>query len=545
MLSPLIDFLGMLLDHGLLFVTTSWPLLVVVAFSMLALPLPRAFGPLGERLESFAGNRRRAAVAVALLCLLWSASLVAARGSIPHPFIHDDFACLLGAEMFANGHASYPTHPLWQHFEQFHVLQVPSYASKYPIGNELLMAVAIRLTGIALVASWLTAAAAVVAIFYVLLAAMPARWALAGAAAAAIHPVMLNFSLSYRPGALATLGGALLFGATLRLASAPSVHLGAVAGAGLVMLAMTRPYEGVVLAIGCAVALLAHRRARLLAPAGVCAAVVVAGMIPIALHNHAVTGSFTTLPWDEYARQYEVQPPFVWQAPRPAPQFRNPEFQYVFGRTYATKVARVHAPGGLATEIDNKAYFIRWMLAGEPEPRIPPILPELLLVPFVMLPRAVRRDRNARMAAIVVTIFLFAPFSIYGNLLDHYLAPVAAAVAALMLLLVRALFETRRGKWIAVAVAVTFLVNAAAVINLHNIPSEHDRLAASAGAGKHLFIVAPDVFDVVWNGPEIDKQRVVWARDLGDNAALLAYYRDRQVWRVEKAGRALRLVRLR
>jgi hypothetical protein len=62
---------------------------------------------------------------------------------------------------------------------------------------------ALRLTGIALIGSWLAAGAACMGIFWTLRAALPARWAFAGACAAAIHPVMLDFSHSYRGGGLA------------------------------------------------------------------------------------------------------------------------------------------------------------------------------------------------------------------------------------------------------------------------------------------------------------------------------------------------------
>jgi len=57
--------------------------------------------------------------------------------------------------------------------------------------------------------------------------------------------------------------------------------------------------------------------------------------------------------------------------------------------------------------------------------------------------------------------------------------------------------------------------------------------------GKHLIIVrygpAHNInFDWVYNDADIDRSKVVWARDMGaeQNAKLLAYYRDRQVWRL-------------
>ncbi len=59
-----------------------------------------------------------------------------------------------------------------------------------------------------------------------------------------------------------------------------------------------------------------------------------------------------------------------------------------------------------------------------------------------------------------------------------------------------------------------------------------------AQGGRHLIVVAPDVFDAVYNGANLDRAPIVWARDLGAaaDAQLLRYYRDRKVWRLERTG---------
>jgi len=60
----------------------------------------------------------------------------------------------------------------------------------------------------------------------------------------------------------------------------------------------------------------------------------------------------------------------------------------------------------------------------------------------------------------------------------------------------------------------------------------------NAQGGRHLIIVAPDVFDAVYNGADLDHAPIVWARDLSADAdaKLRAYYRDRTVWLLEKSG---------
>jgi hypothetical protein len=101
---------------------------------------------------------------------------------------------------------------------------------------------------------------------------------------------------------------------------------------------------------------------------------------------------------------------------------------------------------------------------------------------------------------------------------------LGVARAALVLLLFQgatAIPETRRHPEFG-------LRSRAEVINkLRNMP------------GKHLIIVVygPEHnvnFDWVYNDADIDRSKVVWARDMGaeQNAKLLAYYRDRQVWRL-------------
>ncbi|HEX9501287.1 MAG TPA: hypothetical protein VGA10_06490, partial [Thermoanaerobaculia bacterium] len=98
---------------------------------------------------------------VASICFAWLQGM-------PTPKYHDDFAYLLDADTFAHGRTSNPTHPMWPHFETMHVLQVPRYISKYPVGQGLIFAAGTLFFGHPSRAVWIVGAAACAAIWWAL-----------------------------------------------------------------------------------------------------------------------------------------------------------------------------------------------------------------------------------------------------------------------------------------------------------------------------------------------------------------------------------------
>jgi hypothetical protein len=98
-------------------------------------PSAPARGP--ERLTALLASRAApwffAALTAILLASVW--------GSMRQiPTVHDEFAYVFQAKLFASGRWRAPSPPLPEFFEQYHLLVTPVMASKYPPGHSLLLA---------------------------------------------------------------------------------------------------------------------------------------------------------------------------------------------------------------------------------------------------------------------------------------------------------------------------------------------------------------------------------------------------------------------
>jgi len=160
-----------------------------------------------------------------------------------------------------------------------------------------------------------------------------------------------------------------------------------VSGIALALLAVSRPYEGIVFAAGMFVAVPSRYWIRVLA-------VAIPALLPLAIYNHAITGSPFTLPYSLYEEQYDPVPNFLWETPRAIHTWPNAEMTFQYQKVYASYYRREMAPGGLADAIAKKFEVIRTTLYGGRT-----WLPSawgVLLLPLVALPRALRRRSEAR-----------------------------------------------------------------------------------------------------------------------------------------------------
>jgi hypothetical protein len=505
--------------------------------------------------RGFARMARRRGVAVALIGLLGfgASATLSLIGCMPAPSVHDEFSYLLAADTFANGRLSNPPHPLWIHFESFHIIQQPTYASKYPPAQGMMLALGQVISGLPIVGVWISTGLACAAICWMLQAWIPPSWAALGGILVALHPgVLLAWSQSYWGGTVATVGGALLFGAWRRIIRQPRLRDALLLGVGLFVLANSRPYEGAVVSLPVAVSLLVWMLGTRAPKAQVGIERVVLPILGLLMltigamgyYNWRVTGKALHTPYQIYEETYAPMPLFLWQAPRPMPEHRHSLIRDFY--KYADYLFREQrSVRGMAWMGWHKVKTYWTFYQGGRGLRL------VLTIPLLVLPWLLR-DRWSRLAMLICGV-LAVGLLIEPWMQPHYAAPVTSLV---VLLVVQALRHLRLwrwrsqpvGSWLAasiVGVAIVSLVVAFGRQIQVKSPAwqfERARLDSQlkADGRRHLVIVRygpnhqPN-HEWVYNEADIDGARVVWAREMEppQTRRLLQYFQDRQAWLAE------------
>lgn len=516
---------------------------------------------------AFANSPRALTIASAILAFAAAAMTTAFLG-VPIPRILDEPAYLLQADTFAHGRLTNPPHPMWHHFETLYVLQQPTYQAKYPPAQAAFLAMG-ELAGLPIAGAWIAAALSCAAMMWMLLAWLPVRWAVAGALIAALHPTLLAWNHSYWGGSVAMLGGALLLGAARRLADRTTVADSLLLGTGVVVLANSRPFEGAIFVAASLVAGFTLRvlNRRAILPA---AAIVAAGLLFGGYYNYRVTGHPTRMPYLEYERQYAMTPALLVQPVRQIgavpDDFRavTREWGLEYYREQQTVWGFVSALPRKMSMFANAAFQVLpdTFLIRLSNPRVSFLMHLLsiaiqlaVIAPLVLVAKACREDRFIRAATWVLLVSFVLALLPTVVPLPHYAAPLAPLLLLLWLAAVRTL-RWRRMFLLTAAIAGTlgvilWIAEARTWESVWPEVGERNGVALmiEREPGQHLVLVRytprhQPHFSWIQNLAEIDSQRIVWARDLGDNAAILRYYGSRSAWLVVAGDRPPRITRL-
>ena len=544
---------------------------------------PRLGSPLFLRIEHAFGRLARrqsiSVLVVGLTALLLRLSILPFC-PIPLPFVPDDFSFLLSADTFAHGRLTNPTPPMWMHFESIHITMQPTYMSMYFPSEGLVMAASQVLLGQPWFGLLLMSALMCAAICWMLQAWLPPTWALLGGFLAILRLGLFTYWINtyHSAGSIAAFGGALVLGSLPRLMKSPAIrHRDALLLAvGIIVLATTRPYEGLLLCFPVAVVLgrwLLFGKNRpavsvLIRHAALPVALMVAAGSWMAYYDYRAFGSPTTLPYTVDRQAYAMAPYFVWQHARPEPAYRHPVMREFYYKGELAELRNYRSVPRALSESFLKIVRALLFFSG------------IALLPLLFMFRRVILDRRLGFLKLGVLV-LSAGMLIQFFLIPHYLAAFTASFYALGLQAMRHMRVWKpEGKPVGLALVrmmVTICIVMAGV-RLFAVPlrlriperpasewnfqwygplrfgTERAEMAAALERmrGKQLVIVrySPkhDSFNEwVYNSADIDGSKVIWAREMSPgnnvnqnagsnsdpNAELIRYYKDRQVWLAE------------
>ncbi|MCU1300049.1 MAG: hypothetical protein JWQ87_333 [Candidatus Sulfotelmatobacter sp.] len=521
---------------------------------------PGAFTRIERAFTRLARRRRLAVFLVGFSVVAIRAALIPVLG-IPQPSSHDEFSYLLAADTFAHHHITNLTHPMWVHFENFHVIQQPTYMSIYPPAQGLILAAG-QFLGHPWIGQVLATALMCSSLCWMLQGWVPPSWALLGAGLAIFKLGILGYWMNgYWSASIVALGGALVLGAYPRLKKRkrPRIADAVLMAMGLLILANTRPYEGLIFAIPVFFAMLFwllnkdrppfnQTLLRVILPI---LAVLLAGFLATGYYYYRVTGNPFRMTYLIEIDTYAAAPIFLWQTPHGEVTSRHKVIRDFFQwerdafRENHTLRGYLHRTG--------VALLSWWQVY------VGPLLTVLAIA-------CVFRRKQMWLPFLICAAVVVA-LAVETWAMPHYFSPATCVLYLFLVQGARHLWHWQpAGRPLGKALVRAIPVLACGMIFLRvatagaHLPIEspwpRGNLKRSAmlsdlnkKAGLHLVIVLYESqhnFDNEWvyNDANIDSAKVVWARDMGkqNNQELLQYFRSRNVWLVDADAREPRAV---
>jgi len=388
-------------------------------------------GSIEQAFCRFAGNKWHAVVTIGAAAILARVALLPWL-PVPQPKVHDEFSYLLAADTFAHGRLANPPHPLWIFFDTFHIIQHPTYASMYPPGQGMALAIG-ELLGQPWIGVLLSVAAMCMAFTWMLQAWMPPEWALLGGILVWTRIGVFSYWMnSYWGGAVAATGAALVLGAWARIRERETIRDAILLGLGAGILAISRPLEGAIFFLPVAAFVVwwafrcqdPSRRAsiqkRVLAPAG---AVLVCVIAFVAYYNWRLTGNPARFP-HFLEEQMITTAIFLWQHDKPPISYANPQFDD-FYHNFLPSLYQASWPAAIGQWWYKATDF--WEFFVGPA----------LSFPFLALPWLVREKRNRLLFVQFAFLALGLWIIVYYH--AHYAAPLMATLFVLMMQCMRRL----------------------------------------------------------------------------------------------------------
>jgi len=535
-----------------------------------AFALPRLGSPVFSRIERAFGRlarKKHLSVLIAGAAALLLRLAILPICPIPLPFVQDDFSFLLSANTFAAGRLTNPTPAMWTHFESIQITLQPTYMSMYFPAQGLILAAGKVLFGHPWFGLLCVNALMCAALCWMLQAWLPPSWALLGGVIAVLRISLFSYWINTYSGggSVAALGGALLLGAMPRFIRSTQLRYSLLMAVGISLLALSRPYEGLLVCLPVGFVLGRwifagkHRPSAALVfrSAAIPLALIVVAVVWLGYYDYRAFGNPLTPPYSVDRAEYAAAPYYIWQSPRPEPVYRHKVIRDFYINVELGSANHLHTLSGFLSEtLFFKPLRALLFFAG------------IALLPPLIMARRAFTDRRIRFLVVCVVIVVCAVM-VETWLIPHYFAAITASIYALGLQMMRHLRQWKPGgqpvgtaiQRFIVTLCVFLAVLRLGAEPLHlelakwpsgswastwhgpgrmGLPRKHieDQLNQLPGGQIILVRYSADhnsLDEWVYNAPDIDRSKIIWARemDAANNQELLHLYKDRTVWLVQ------------